>query len=242
MKRKLERFRIIETRENVIEPSKPIYNAVKGKWNELVFKNENPITVELACGRGEYTVGLAARFPDKNFVGVDIKGERIWKGSTLALEQGLLNAAFLRTQIQLLEAFFAPGEIADLWLIHPDPRPRKRDVKRRLTNPTFLSMYRRLLRPGGYIRLKTDNTGLFEYTLETLSTMTGIEDLAYTDDLYNSPLRPECFDIRTNYEEKFALQGERIKYIRWQMVNAVPMSADEGAQTSSSSSTRAMLS
>jgi len=242
MKRKLERFRIIEARENVIEPSKPIYNEVKGRWNELVFRNDSPITVELACGRGEYTVGLAARFPDRNFVGVDIKGERIWKGSTLALEQNLHNAAFLRAQIQLLGSFFAPGEIADLWLVFPDPRPRKRDVKRRLTNPTFLNMYRRLLRPGGHIRLKTDNTGLYEYTLETLSTMAGVDDLVHTDDLYNSPLRPECYDIRTNYEEKFALQGERIKYIRWQMANAVTAPAASETQSSSSSSTRAILS
>lgn len=242
MKRKLERFRIIETRENVIEPSKPIYYEVKGRWNELVFRNDNPITVELACGRGEYTVGLAARFPDKNFIGVDIKGERIWKGSTLALEQGLRNAAFLRAQIQLLESFFEKGEIADIWLVFPDPRPRKRDVKRRLTNPNFLNMYRRLLRPGGYIRLKTDNTGLYEYTLETISTMPGIEDLAYTDDLYNSPLQPECYDIRTNYEEKFTLQGERIKYVRWQMANMETVNTKADTQTSSSSSTRAMLS
>jgi tRNA (guanine-N7-)-methyltransferase len=242
MKRKLERFRIIQTRENVIEPSKPIYNDVKGRWNELVFRNDNPITVELACGRGEYTVGLAARFPDKNFVGVDIKGERIWKGSTIALEQGLHNAAFLRTQIQLLENFFAPGEIADLWLVFPDPRPRKRDVKRRLTNPNFLNMYRRLLRPGGYVRLKTDNTGLYEYTLETLSTIAGTQDLAYTDDLYNSSLQPECYDIRTNYEEKFALKGERIKYIRWQMTNVETAPAAAEAQSANSSSTRAILS
>lgn len=242
MKRKLERFRIIETRENVIEPSKLIYNEVKGRWNELVFKNDNPITVELACGRGEYTVGLAARFPDKNFIGVDIKGERIWKGSTLALEQGLQNAAFLRTQIQLLDSFFEPGEIADLWLIFPDPRPRKRDVKRRLTNPMFLTLYRRLLRPGGYIRLKTDNAGLYEYTLETVSTMAGVHNLAHTDDLYNSSLQSECYDIRTNYEEKFALQGERIKYIRWQVGSAVAEIPAVKIQSASSSSTRAMLS
>lgn len=240
MKRKLERFRIIEARENVIEPSKPIYDSVKGKWNELVFKNDNPITVELACGRGEYTVGLAERFPDKNFIGVDIKGERIWKGSTLAAERNLQNAAFLRAQIQLLDSFFAPGEIAELWLVFPDPRPRKRDVKRRLTNPIFLNMYRRLLRPGGYMRLKTDNTGLYEYTLETVSTMACVDNVAYTDDLYNSPLQPECYDIKTNYEEKFTLQGERIKYIRWQV--ASPASAPAATQSASSSSTRAMLS
>lgn len=244
MKRKLERFRIIEARKNVIEPSKPIYDTVKGRWNELVFRNYNPITVELACGRGEYTIGLAERFPDRNFIGVDIKGERIWKGSTLAVERNLDNAAFLRAQIQLLDSFFAPGEIAELWLVFPDPRPRKRDVKRRLTNPTFLNMYRRLLRPGSYVRLKTDNTGLYEYTLETVNTMAGVDDVAYTDDLYNSPLQPECHDIKTNYEEKFTLQGERIKYIRWQVASfaaaSVPAATD--TQSASSSSTRAMLS
>lgn len=215
MKRKQERFRIIEERLNVIEPSKAIYNEVKGKWGSLVFGNNNPITVELACGRGEYTVGLAARFPDRNFIGVDIKGERIWKGSTLAEEQGLKNAVFLRTQILLIENFFTEGEVDEIWLVFPDPRPKKRDTKRRLTNPRFLEMFRKLLKPGGYLRLKTDNTGLYEYTLEVVREMPDIEDLAFTDDLYSSPLQPECFDIRTNYEEKFASVGEKIKYLRF---------------------------
>jgi len=215
MKRKQERFRIIEERQNVIEPSKTIYNEVKGKWNTLVFGNDNPVTVELACGRGEYTVGLAGRFPDRNFIGVDIKGERIWKGSTLADEQGLKNAAFLRTQILTIENFFTEGEIDEIWLVFPDPRPKVRDNKRRLTNPRFLEMFRKLLKPGGYLRLKTDNTALYEYTLEVVRTMRDIDDLAFTDDLYNSPLQPECFDIRTNYEQKFASQGETIKYLRF---------------------------
>lgn len=219
MKRKQERFRIIEERLNVIEPSKAIYNEVKGKWGSLVFGNNNPITVELACGRGEYTVGLAARFPDRNFIGVDIKGERIWKGSTLAEEQGLKNAVFLRTQILLIENFFTEGEVDEIWLVFPDPRPKKRDTKRRLTNPKFLEMFRKLLKPGGYLRLKTDNTGLYEYTLEVVREMPDIEDLAFTDDLYSSPLQPECFDIRTNYEEKFASVGEKIKYLRFRWEN-----------------------
>src|SRR5690606_41462847 len=135
-----------------------IYNEVKGRWNELVFRNDSPITVELACGRGEYTVGLAARFPDRNFVGVDIKGERIWKGSTLALEQNLHNAAFLRAQIQLLGSFFAPRETADQGLVLPHPRPRKRDVQRRLTTPTLPNMYRRPPRPRGPNRSQPANT------------------------------------------------------------------------------------
>ncbi len=215
MKRKQERFRIIEERLNVIEPSKPIYRLIKGRWHNDHFKNENPITVELACGRGEYSVGMGRMFPDRNFIGVDIKGERIWKGSTRASEENLSNVAFLRTQILLIENFFEAGEIDEIWLTFPDPRPRKRDIKRRLTSPRFLEMYKKLLRPGGWLRLKTDNTVLFEYTLEEVSQRTDIDELAFTRDVYTSELRPECFDIKTRYEEEFAAKGETIKYLRF---------------------------
>jgi tRNA (guanine-N7-)-methyltransferase len=215
MKRKQERFRIIEERTNVIEPSKPLYQTIKGKWRQEHFRNENPVTVELACGRGEYSVGLGKIFPDRNYVGVDIKGERIWKGSTLAIEQNLTNVAFLRTQILFIENFFGEGEINEIWMTFPDPRPRKRDIKRRLTSPRFLEMYKKLLSPDGIVRLKTDNTILFEYTLEELSGRTDITDLTFTRDLYESELRPECFDIRTRYEEEFTAKGERIKYLRF---------------------------
>lgn len=215
MKRKQERFRIIEERSNVIEPSKPEYLQIKGRWTSAYFKNENPITVELACGRGEYTVELAKRFPDRNFIGVDIKGERIWKGSSWAVEEGLTNVAFLRTQILMIQNFFSPGEIDEIWLTFPDPRPRKRDIKRRLTSPRFMAIYKELLKPGSYVRLKTDNTGLYAYTLEEMLARTDIEDLVYTDDLYQSPLRPECFDIITRYEKEFAAKGEKIKYLRF---------------------------
>ncbi|MCS6973691.1 MAG: tRNA (guanosine(46)-N7)-methyltransferase TrmB [Cyclobacteriaceae bacterium] len=217
MKKKQERFRIIEERANVIEPTKPLYQNIKGKWHEF-FGNSNPITVELACGRGEYTVNLARLFPQRNYIGVDIKGERIWKGSTWALEQGLTNAAFLRTHILTLENFFAPGEINEIWLTFPDPRPRKRDIKRRLTSPRFMQFYRNLITPGGYVRLKTDNTILFDYTLEELAKRTDIDDFAFTHDLYNSGLRPECFDIKTRYEEEFAAKGETIKYLRFRFI------------------------
>lgn len=215
MKRKQERFRIIEERANVIEPTKPIYEKIKGKWHADHFGNTKPITVELACGRGEYSVGMGKMFPEKNFIGVDIKGERIWKGSTLAVEQNLSNVAFLRTQIQMIENFFEPGEVDELWLTFPDPRPRKRDVKRRLTNSRFLDLYKRLLRPGSYFRFKTDNTPLYEYTLEEILNRKDIAELEYTDDLYESPLRPECYDIKTRYEEHFSALGERIKYVRF---------------------------
>jgi tRNA (guanine-N7-)-methyltransferase len=217
MKKKLERFRIIEERANVIEPSKPIYHTIKGKWHEF-FGNKNPITAELACGRGEYTVNLARIFPERNFIGVDIKGDRIWKGSTWALEQNLYNAAFLRTHILMLENFFEPGELDEIWITFPDPRPRKRDIKRRLTSPRFMQFYKNLLRPGGYVRLKTDNTLLFEYSLQELAARNDIADLAYTDNLYESHLRPECFDIKTRYEEEFLAEGETIKYLRFRFV------------------------
>jgi tRNA (guanine-N7-)-methyltransferase len=215
VKRKQERFKIIVERENVIEPNKENYHTIKGKWSEQHFRNPNPITLELACGRGEYTVGLAKRFPDRNYIGVDIKGERIWKGSTLAEEQNLANAAFLRTQILLIENFFEAGEVDEIWITFPDPRPRKRDIKRRLTSPRFIDMFKKLLKPGGYLRFKTDNTDLFAYTMEELQFRNDIVDLKSTNDLYESELRSECFDIRTRYEEEFAGKGEKIKYLRF---------------------------
>ncbi len=215
MKRKLERFKAIEVHSNVIEPSKEIYHCVKGKWSSDFFKNKNPITIELACGRGEYVIGLAKLFPNNNYIGVDIKGERIWKGSSHAEEQNLSNVGFLRTMILLIENFFEEGEVNEIWITFPDPRPRKRDIKRRLTSPRFLAIYKRLLKQGGYVRLKTDNTGLFEYSLEELQLRKDIQDLKFTDDVYHSDLRPECFDIKTKFEQEFASKGETIKYLRF---------------------------
>jgi len=215
MKRKLERFRIIEERDNVIERTKDIYDSIKGKWRASYFKNDNPITLELACGRGEYSVNLAKRFPEKNFIGVDIKGERIWKGSTLALENQLTNVAFLRTPILLIENFFEPGEIDEIWITFPDPRPRKRDIKRRLTSPRYMNIYKKLVKEGSYVRLKTDNSLLYSYTLEETQNRDDIDDLRFTEDLYSSDLRAECFDIQTRYEEMFTAKGEKIKYMRF---------------------------
>src|SRR6478736_859308 len=215
MKRKLERFRIISERDNVLEPGKEIYFEVKGHWHERFFKNQNPITIELACGRGEYTIGLASRFPERNYVGLDLKGDRIWKGSTLAVEQNLTNVAFVRAQILTIENFFQIGEVDEIWLTFPDPRPKVRDIKRRLTNSRFLDLYKKVLKPEGFFRFKTDNTDLFHYTLEELSTRSDIINLQLTEDLYESDLRSECFDIQTKYEQMFAAQGEKIKYLRF---------------------------
>lgn len=219
MKSKLKRFEIIAGRDNVIEPGKDLFMNIKGRWAKDYFRNDNPITVELACGRGEYSIGLASRFPDRNFIGVDIKGDRIWKGSTLAIERSLNNVGFLRTLILHLEALFSEGEIDEIWLTFPDPRPKKRDIKRRLTSPSYMSIFKRVLKPDHYFRLKTDNTDLFKYTLEQLSMRSDIADLAFTEDLYASDLRQECFDIKTRYEEMFASKGEKIKYLRFKFAS-----------------------
>ncbi|HMJ68354.1 MAG TPA: tRNA (guanosine(46)-N7)-methyltransferase TrmB [Cyclobacteriaceae bacterium] len=215
MKSKLHRFDVIASRDNVLQRGKDMFDRIKGHWNDLYFQNDKPITIELACGRGEYSVGLACRFPERNFIGIDMKGDRLWKGSTLAVEQSLTNVGFLRTQILDIESFFKDGEVDEIWLTFPDPRPRKRDVKRRLTSPRFMDMYKKVLKPGQYFRLKTDNTPLFEYTLAQLGMRNDLEDFRYTDDLYSSDLREECFDIKTRYEEMFTEQGEKIKYLRF---------------------------
>ncbi len=218
MKNKLERFRIVAERDNVLQTGKDLYFQIKGKWNEQYFHNQNPITVELACGRGEYSIGLAEKFPNQNFIGVDVKGDRLWKGSGWAIERNLKNVAFLRAHILLLPTFFESEEINEIWITFPDPRPRKRDIKRRLTNGRYLDIYKSLIQKGGWIRFKTDNTDLFDYTLEELSLRSDITDFQFTKDLYNSTLREECFDIKTRYEEMFAAQGELIKYLRFRFV------------------------
>lgn len=199
----------------MLEPGKELYDHIKGQWNTTYFNNNHPITAELACGRGEYSVGLAKLFPERNYVGIDMKGDRLWKGSTLALEQNMEHVAFLRAQILTIESFFAAAELDEIWLTFPDPRPRKRDIKRRLTNSRFLDMYKRILKPEGQFRFKTDNTPLFDYTLEELRLRSDIVDLQVTHNLYESELRAECFDIKTRYEEMFAAKGEKIKYLRF---------------------------
>lgn len=217
-RKKLERFAQNTANYNVIEEGKEFYRNCKGKWQAEHFKNNHPIVLELACGRGEYSVGMAEIFPEKNFIGVDIKGARIWKGSTTAIAKNLQNVAFLRTYIQNLEDFFAPKEVSEIWIIHPDPRPKESDARRRLTHPRFLEMYRNLLQKDGYVHLKTDNTGLFEYSLEVLKNYP-IQNLVYTYDLYQSEWASEHFGIRTKYEITFEEKGEKIKYLKFQFTD-----------------------
>jgi len=213
---KLERYRQNEERRNVIQKGKPIFEKVKGKWQELYFKNEKPLTIELGCGRGEYSVGLARLFPERNFIGIDIKGARIWKGSKIADEENLENVAFLRIHILEIENFFEEGEVDEIWITFPDPRPKKGDAKKRLTHSRFLDMYRKILRKGGKVHLKTDNDGLFDYAMEVVQARKDIEILAHTHDLYHSELNALHHGLKTRYEEMFTEEGHSIKYLQFQ--------------------------
>lgn len=215
---KLKRFAENAERADIIEPGKPAYEQLGGRWHQDFFRNDQAITLEVGCGKGEYTVGLAARYPERNFLGLDIKGDRIWRGSTRAEALGLTNVGFIRTRALDLSKHFAPGELSEIWITFPDPRPRDRDIKRRLTAPRYLNLYQQLLQPGGLVHLKTDNEGLFEYTLETLQQRPGVTILAFTKDLYATPeLLPHAEDIETNFESKYRSQGVPIKYLQFKL-------------------------
>jgi len=217
-RRKLQRFKENEQNRNVVQPGKEIFENIKGNWNSVQFENNNPIVVELACGRGEFTVGLARNYPYNNFIGVDIKGSRIWKGSTIAISEELMNVSFLRTQIQLLDKFFSEGEISELWITFPDPFPREGDEKRRLTSPRFLEMYKPLLKKDGILHFKTDNTGLFDYTLDLVKQREDCEIILHTHDFYASQWKDEHHGIKTKYETLFSEKGEKIKYLKFRFV------------------------
>jgi tRNA (guanine-N7-)-methyltransferase len=214
-RKKLVRFAQNEVNPNVVQAGKPIFDQIKGQWNAVQFSNDQPLIVELACGRGEFTLGLGRQYPNQNFIGVDIKGSRIWKGSSSATAEGIHTVAFLRTQIQQLQDFFAPGEISELWITFPDPFPRDGDEKRRLTSPKFLEMYKQLVKPGGLIHFKTDNTGLYEYTDLILNDRPDCQIHFNTADFYESELRDAHHGIKTRYEKIFSDKGEKIKYIQF---------------------------
>ena len=212
---KLERFKYNDENPMVVQAGKPLYETIKGKWREELFQNDRELVLELACGRGEYTVGLAEVYPERNFVGVDIKGARIWKGIKFATENGLKNVGFLRTYIQNIDQFFAPKEVSEIWVIHPDPRPKDSDERRRLTHPRFLELYRNLLVDDGWFHFKTDNAGLFEYTLEVLKDWK-IKDFEFTRDLYkDEKLLALHHGIKTRYELKFTAEGHKVHYMRF---------------------------
>ncbi|MEX2592782.1 MAG: tRNA (guanosine(46)-N7)-methyltransferase TrmB [Anditalea sp.] len=216
---KLARFKQNEINRNVVQEGKDIFTRIKGHWNKEQFQNNQPLVVELACGRGEFTVGMARVIPNQNFIGVDIKGSRIWKGSITALEEDLNNVAFLRSQIETLDDFFDVGEISELWITFPDPRPREGDEKKRLTSPRFLDMYKLMIKKRGIVHLKTDNTGLFDYTLMVLENRRDVKNLEFTHDFYTSAYKNDHFGIQTRYEKMFSEQGKSIKYLKFQFVD-----------------------
>ena len=192
---------------------------LKGRWHSDYFKNTNPIVLELGCGKGEYTIGLSENNHSKNYIGVDIKGNRIWVGAKYAIENNLNNVAFLRTRIDFIEHCFLENEIDEIWITFPDPQPQSTRKRSRLTNPLFLNRYKKILKKGGLIHLKTDSTSLYEYTLQVIEENKNLI-IWQTDNLYqNCPdNRQELIQIKTHYEKLFTDKGENIKYICFTLV------------------------
>ena len=187
---------------------------MKGHWHRDFFKNDNPIVLELGCGRGEYTVGLGRLFPDKNFIGVDIKGARMWSGATESLNEGMTNVAFLRTNIEIIDRFFAPGEVSEIWLTFSDPQMKK--ATKRLTSTYFMNRYRRFLVDSGLIHLKTDSNFMFTYT-KYMVEHNQLHVEFCTDDLYHSGLVDDILSIRTYYEQQWLDRGLNIKYLKFRL-------------------------
>jgi len=223
---KLQKFAEVRTFHNVYQnfdskETQPLLLGaegkvnLKGKWQSMHFGNKNPITLELACGRGEYTLDLARRYPDRNFIGVDVKGARIWKGAKIALDEDLSNTVFLRTRIELINPFFAANEIDEIWITFPDPFLKERKIRRRLTAPNFLDRYRLLLKKGGLLHLKTDDPTLYEFTVETLEADPKATILYNKDDIYSEPLAFEELTTKTYYEKMHLEKGRKIKYVRF---------------------------
>ena len=211
-KDKLRRFAEISTFGNVVQldAGKPF----KGKWASEFFKNDNPVVLELACGKGEYTVNLGRLFPQKNFIGIDYKGNRIWRGAKTALEDDVSNVGFLRIQIESLLDYFGDGEVDEIWITFPDPQPQISREKKRLTSPRFLEKYKHLLKPDGFINLKTDNDGLHAYTAEKIDEH-GLKLFVKTEDLYHSEFADEVLSIKTYYEKKYLQDNKNINYLKF---------------------------
>lgn len=189
---------------------------LKGKWNEDFFGNDHPITLELGCGKGEYTVFLSKKYPEKNFIGIDIKGARLWRGCKTVEEEGIKNVAFIRSRVQLLRSFFSNQEISEIWITFPDPQPRRKKEPKRLTSPEFLALYRTILKPESSIHLKTDNEGLYLFTKKVIEK--GGHELIYDNpDIYGTGYEGDASAIRTFYEEMFLGEGIPIKYLQFKL-------------------------
>ena len=190
--------------------------SIQGKWKSEVFKNDNPLVVELGCGKGEYSVGLARKYPEKNFLGVDVKGARMWKGASDAVNEGISNVAFLRTRIEFIEYCFAKSEVDEIWITFPDPQIKKKRAKNRLTHPVFLERYSNILQDSGLIHLKTDSQFLHGYTLGIIEGhQHHLEDAEH--DIYNAVLQRENMEIKTHYEQLFLEKNMPITYLRFRL-------------------------
>ena len=221
-KNKLQKFAENKTFDNLFEYSYERIMAegfpLKGRWSEF-FHNSNPIVLELGCGKGEYTVGLARVHPDINYIGVDIKGARMWRGLTQARDEGLQNVAFIRTRIDQIEHFFGPGEVSEIWVTFPDPHPGEgeRNARHRLTSPEFLERYRKIVGENGILNLKTDSPIMYEFTLHEVIEKQHLPLLYASDDLYANDDDLEVKHIRTFYEQMWLDQGLTIKYLRFKL-------------------------
>ncbi|MDZ7743789.1 MAG: tRNA (guanosine(46)-N7)-methyltransferase TrmB [Bacteroidota bacterium] len=219
-KRKLNRFRENKEFDHLFE-----YNyaslrqkafPLKGRWNQDFFNNELPIVLELGCGKGEYTVGLAEWYPKANFIGMDLKGARIWRGCKTVEEKRMKNIAFIRSRVDFLEEFFAENEISEIWITFPDPQIQSPRRKKRLTSPRFLGHYQKILKPGGIIHLKTDNSMFYEYTLNRIKE-SGSKLLFASEDVYQSDAPEAITSIQTFYEQMFLEEGKAIKYLKFKL-------------------------
>jgi tRNA (guanine-N7-)-methyltransferase len=210
-KRKLQQFEEFKTFDKTFD----FPYDLRGKWKQEVFANEHPLVLELGCGKGEYTVALSQQYPEKNFLGIDIKSNRMWRGALTAKEQGITNAGFIRMIINNVAAVFDEAEVDEIWITFPDPFPKDRHIKHRLTSPGFIKLYKQILKPGGTVNFKTDDSPLFEYTLEVLQEL-GIPALDVNRDVHgNTDSHPHLRNIRTYYENKFSAQGRTINYLRF---------------------------
>ena len=220
-KNKLKRFKENETFQNVVQPRRDeLVNSefhMKGKWNEDFFNNDNPLVLELGCGKGEYSIGLAKKFPNKNFIGIDIKGARFWRGAKTAVEEGIRNVGFLRTQIELIDLAFAENEVDEIWITFPDPQIKYKRTKHRLTNSGFLKKYKKILKSDGVVNLKTDSEFMHGYTLGLLHGE-GHEILYSNNDVYNQEGSPEeVTAIQTFYESQYLDIKKPITYIKFKI-------------------------
>lgn len=221
-KDKLRKFNENETFKNVIQPSleevlRKDY-TLKGKWKSEIFNNENPLVIELGCGKGEYSVGLASKYTEKNFIGIDIKGARIWRGAKTSLNEGIDNVVFLRTRIEFINSFFTKDEVSEIWITFPDPQKEFHRRRKRLTSPIFLNYYKQFLRNDGIVHLKTDSDILYNYTLDIIKH-NNIELVFHTSDLYHSSLQNLTHGIKTFYEAKYLAVGKNINYIQFRLQN-----------------------